>query len=75
MLKEHLTKKYPFLKVIDSSKLTYKAIHVYFKVDNYSFPWELQIWNKNDEMNNIYSHQKYKQDYVRWEKESKGGKL
>lgn len=29
---------------------------------------------KIDETNNIISHEKYKQDYVKWENENKGGK-
>ena len=62
------------LKCIDSSKGEYKAIHVYFKKDNFSFPWELQIWNKCNEETNIISHEKYKQDYAKWEQENKGGK-
>ena len=41
--------------------------------NNFNFQWELQIWNKEDEMNNINSHEKYKQDYIKWEKENKGG--
>ena len=46
---------------------TYKAIHLYFgNNDNNSFKWELQIWNKSDEMNNILSHDKYKQEYKEW---------
>lgn len=61
------------LKCIDSSKKDYKATHIYFKQDNFNFQWELQIWNKEDETNNINSHEKYKQDYVKWEKENKGG--
>ena len=65
--------KYKNLKCIDSSKKEYRAIHVYFKKDNFTFQWELQVWNKVDEINNIRSHEKYKQDYVRWENESKGG--
>lgn len=66
--------KYKNLKCIDSSKETYKATHIYFKKNNFSFQWELQIWNKKNEVNNINSHEKYKQDYVKWEKENKGGK-
>lgn len=66
--------KYDNLKCIDSTKNDYKATHIYFKKDNYAFPWELQVWNKIDEVNNIISHEKYKQDYVRWENENKGGK-
>ena len=62
------------LKCIDSSKIEgYRAIHIYFKQNNFSFQWELQIWSKEDEFNNIISHEKYKQDYIRWEKENKGG--
>ena len=66
--------KYDNLKCIDSTKNNYKATHIYFKKDNYTFQWELQVWNKIDETNNIISHEKYKQDYVRWENENKGGK-
>ena len=65
--------KYINLKCIDSSKNDYKAIHIYFKKDNFTFQWELQIWKKVDEEKNINSHEKYKQDYVRWENENKGG--
>ena len=60
-------------RCIDSSKFDYKAVHLYFKKSNYSFPWELQIWNKCDADNNFASHKKYKQEYTTWEKESKEG--
>lgn len=66
--------KYNNLKCIYSLRNDYKATHIYFKKDNYAFQWELQVWNKIDEANNIISHEKYKQDYVRWENENKGGK-
>ncbi len=65
--------KYRDLKCINSSKQEYKATHIYFKQDNYKFQWELQIWNKKDEINNINSHEKYKQEYIKWEKENRGG--
>lgn len=69
-----LTKlKFKNLKCIDSSKQDYKATHIYFKQDNFNFQWELQVWNREDEINNINSHEKYKQDYIKWEKENKGG--
>ena len=69
----HLVKeKYDKLKCIDSSKIEYKATHIYFKQSNFEFQWELQLWNEDDEINNIRSHEKYKQDYVIWEKENKG---
>lgn len=70
---EFINKKHEYLKCIDSSKKEYKATHIYFKQDNFNFQWELQVWNKIDEINNINSHEKYKQDYVKWEKENKGG--
>ena len=69
-----INEKYNNLKCIDSSKKEYKATHIYFKEDNYLFQWELQIWNKEDEINNINSHERYKQDYIKWERENKGGK-
>ncbi len=65
--------KFKNLKCIDSSKQDYKATHIYFRQDNFNFQWELQIWNKEDEIKNISSHEKYKQDYIKWEKENKGG--
>ncbi len=68
-----INNKYSELKCIDSSKKDYKATHIYFKKNNFNFQWELQVWNKVDEINNIESHEKYKQDYVRWERENKGG--
>lgn len=64
-------KNYDNLKCRDASNRGYKATHIYFKQDNF----ELQIWNKKDEINNIISHEKYKQDYVKWERENKGGNI
>ena len=63
--------KYSNLKCINSTKGEYKATHIYFRKDNYSFQWELQVWNKIDEQNNINSHERYKQDYVKWENQNK----
>lgn len=60
-------------RCIDSSKLDYKAIHLYFRENNQSFPWELQIWNRCNMESNFVSHKKYKQEYTTWEKESKEG--
>lgn len=61
------------LKCIDSSKNGYFAIHIYFSKEgsNYFFPWELQVWKKSDEVNNIFSHKKYKQDYTNWEQQTR----
>ena len=67
---DYIKAEFPELKVINSSKKDYKAIHVYFgKGNNYVFQWELQIWLEKDEINNLLSHHKYKQDYIKWEKE------
>lgn len=67
---KYIASKFPNLKIINSSKKDYKAIHVYIgKGNNYLFQWELQIWLKNDEFNNLISHHKYKQEYIKWEKE------
>ncbi len=62
--------KYPKLKCINSNKLDYKAIHVYFgKGNNKLYEWELQIWLNKDKDNNYKSHGVYKQDYIKWENE------
>lgn len=72
-LKLHLTRKYNGLKCISSIKGDYRAIHIYFKIDNFSFPWELQIWSRKDEQKNLNSHKEYKQEYTQWENKNKGG--
>lgn len=74
-ISEYISNKFSDLKCINAIRQDYKAIHIYFKKDNFSFPWELQIWNEENELSNIEAHEKYKQDYVRWEKENKGGKI
>lgn len=71
-IKELIKDKYHNLKCIYSLRQEYKATHIYFRQCNSYFPWELQVWNQIDEINNIISHEKYKQDYVKWEK-SRGG--
>lgn len=60
-------------KVINSTKMAYKAVHVYFSHGNQYFPWEFQIWKASDEENNYISHKEYKQDYTAWEKTSEEG--
>lgn len=72
-ISKFIDNKHKELKCINSSKQEYKATHIYFKKNNYNFQWELQIWNKKDEINNINSHEKYKQEYIKWEKENRGG--
>lgn len=54
-------------KVIKSTKQRYNAIHIYISKDNYTFPWELQIWLKKDSKSNKKSHRKHKQQYTTWE--------
>lgn len=68
-IREYISNKFPNIKCIDSSKDKYKAIHVYFgNDDNKRFQWELQIWKKDDEYSNLLSHEKYKQEYTKWER-------
>lgn len=44
----------------------YTGIHVYFKNrSNFYYPWELQIWDKNDISRNIESHKRHKRDFAR----------
>lgn len=60
------------IKCISGSKGDYVAVHLYFgKGNNFVFPWELQIWDKNHEESNYLSHSKYKQAYTKWERENK----
>lgn len=70
-IQKYIKEKFPQLKCIDASKNGYIATHVYFKRDNFSFLWELQIWRNKDKDNNLVSHKQYKQDYVKWECNSK----
>ena len=73
-IKSFIEKKYNgTLKCYDASKGNYVATHIYFKKDNFSFQWELQIWDKEHEKTNIISHEQYKQEYTKWEKANKGG--
>lgn len=71
--KNHIKSRFD-LKCIEALRKGYKAIHIYFKKDNYSFPWELQVWEESYSNSNLISHHKYKQDYASWEKEAEGGK-
>lgn len=71
--KNHIESQFD-LKCIEALREGYKAIHIYFKKDNYSFPWELQVWEECNNHSNLMSHHKYKQDYASWEKEAEGGK-
>jgi hypothetical protein len=68
---EYIKEHYPKLKCIKADKMEYVATHIYFKYDNYTFQWELQVWSKSREQTNKNSHSKYKQDYVLWEERTK----
>lgn len=57
------------IKFYDASKQDYVATHLYFYKENYDFRWELQIWDKQHEISNKISHEAYKQEYTKWEKE------
>ena len=50
--------------IIVSKKGNYLAIHIYFKIDNYNFPCELQLWRFKDIEKNEVSHKMYKQEYT-----------
>lgn len=52
------------IRHMDRLNKGYKAHHVYFKRNNFSFPIELQIWNEEDEISNLKLHGEYKQGYV-----------
>ena len=52
-LMEHIEEKYLGMKLIDASKNGYVASHLYIMTANQLFPWELQIWKKEDERNNL----------------------
>lgn len=54
------------ITVLDSSKNDYKAIHLYFKLNNRNYPVELQIWRICDKEKNKDSHFEHKQDYLNW---------
>lgn len=53
------------IRHLDRINNGYKAYHIYFKIDNKSFPIELQIWDKENEMNNLQLHTQYKQTYIK----------
>lgn len=70
-IEKHLKETFSALKIKNASKGEYKAVHVYFHQDNFSFPWELQVWNQQDAVLNKQSHKEHKQAYTKWEKESR----
>ena len=53
------------------SYITYRATHIYFKKDNKTFRWELQIWRSSDEHSNQESHKNHRFKYKEWESQTK----
>jgi len=44
----------------------YRGLHIYFKnKSNFYFPWELQLWDKNDVEMNIQNHRLHKRGFVK----------
>lgn len=69
---EYINSNYSNLICINSSKNGYIATHVYFiKDNNFQFRWELQLWNMEDVENNKECHEKYKQEYTKYEVENR----
>lgn len=47
------------------NKEGYRGLHIYFKnKNNFYFPWELQIWDKEDIQLNIENHEKFKRSFL-----------
>lgn len=46
-------------RFIDCDVGGYHAIHCYFKINNYSFPWELQIWDSANKADNFFAHEEH----------------
>ena len=72
---QHFNSKYDStsLKCINSTKndFEYHATHIYIRIGNKTFPWEIQIWDRKYERKNKISHKRYKQAYTNWESELK----
>lgn len=59
---ENYPKTFPnYFRLVDlrkgkSNDDGYRAIHLYYQRDSYSYPIEIQIWNNKDQKFNIWSH-------------------
>lgn len=61
-------------RIVDEDTPTpYKATHIYFKHDNTTFRWELQIWLSEDEATNQESHKTHRYKYRNMEREVQRG--
>lgn len=67
IIEDYCNNHIPKIRFVDSTKFNYHAHHIYFKIDNFNFPWELQIWEEQYEKSNRKSHAEHKQDYIKWE--------
>lgn len=57
--------KHNLMSYYTRDKDGYKGTHIYFKnKDNGYYPWELQVWDRDDLVNNILSHKKYKREFL-----------
>ncbi|MCQ2079775.1 MAG: hypothetical protein MJZ38_06965 [archaeon] len=71
---QYLEERYP-IKINErsvppnDSGYGYTAIHIYFKEDNTTFQWELQIWLAKHRESNLKSHSHHRYKYSKWEKE------
>lgn len=52
----------------NSCKGSYNGTHIYIYGSNFTFPWELQIWDSNDSSANEQSHSEHKakRAYISW---------
>lgn len=62
-------------RIINASKMKYRAIHMYLKGDPCSIRWEIQFWLACDDKKNRESHAQYKQMYTKWESRYKKKEL
>lgn len=70
---EYVVRFHPELKITDSTKtqdgnVIYIATHIYFRKDNRTYPWELQVWSADDAELNLKSHREHKERYTGWNK-------
>ncbi|MGR5238996.1 hypothetical protein [Vibrio alfacsensis] len=48
------------------NKEGYKGLHIYFKNrSNFYFPWELQIWDRDDLQSNVENHERFKRGFIK----------
>lgn len=50
---------------LDRINKGYIAYHIYFRLDNTTFPIEVQIWDKTNEKSNLELHEIYKKGYIK----------